>query len=450
MTTLSLKIKFQNELRRVTANQTDLENFSNFEGFIKTLFQEDLPRNQPITITYKDSEGDDITLGSDLELEELLKNRNTQTMIGSQILRLEIFKDKRTSPIDPSTTGMIWQMLNGLKPSRTASHFPVSNAQKLKPETEDLFKKTTETGMKYAEEGMRYAEEGMKYAEEGMKYAEEGMKYAEEEGIKYAEEGMKYAENGIRSAGLGWCRPWGGRQRGLLNPQSNTHWGITCDGCGFRNIQGKRYFCLDCQSDRPYGVDFCESCFIDKEKMAQVHSRSHDLLEIESQNHDYAIPRGTRPWRAYFPDRIFSENFRKQKQQNDPPQSIAPTTENLKQNEPLQPRSQNQSQQSQAQDQSQQSQDQNQGHEQGIDIPAKFYDPIQTRFPFPTLDDRLTHTPLSRSPPSIPCMTKAVDIFEQKLNQLSEMGFTDKEKNSALLLQTKGDVTEVVKSLIKE
>jgi hypothetical protein len=64
-------------------------------------------------------------------------------------------------------------------------------------------------------------------------------------------------------------------------PSKKVHWGVTCDGCQMRNIEGKRYKCLNCQK-----YDLCESCFDARVKRG-IHFNNHvfrTLAEPESIN----------------------------------------------------------------------------------------------------------------------------------------------------------------------
>jgi len=54
----------------------------------------------------------------------------------------------------------------------------------------------------------------------------------------------------------------------------SVHYGITCDGCGERNIRGDRYHCTACLV--PGGFDLCSAC----EAAGDKHPQSHILLKM--------------------------------------------------------------------------------------------------------------------------------------------------------------------------
>lgn len=85
MTSIACKVTLNNETRRVLLESATSTTFNELKQIVHELFDKKLPLLY--TLSYKDDEGDNVTLSSDKELQEAIR---LMKLINSNYLRLTI------------------------------------------------------------------------------------------------------------------------------------------------------------------------------------------------------------------------------------------------------------------------------------------------------------------------------------------------------------------------
>lgn len=172
-----IKLQFQNDIRRVTVEK--VPSFTELTELAKTLFENSLPST--FIVKYKDDEGDSISVGSDRELTEAFRVLGQQGVIRFTLAASE---KKNASPSSPNTPR---------NPSERVIEFDVPD----------------------------------------------NLGYIIQSLIQLFQEGQGRYES---------CHS--------QNQQaSDVHFGVYCDGCGASPIQGIRWKCAVCPD-----YDLCEKC----------------------------------------------------------------------------------------------------------------------------------------------------------------------------------------------
>jgi len=197
-----------------------------------------------------------------------------------------------------------------------------------------------------------------------------------------------------------------------------------CDGCE-QNIKGIRYKCLNCPD-----YDLCSSCIQSKEKIHPEH-------EFASITRPLAFPFGI-PRGLVFGCPRFNGHCRRRCNPN-VDNTATQSMENPKGNEEskeVEPKS---------------------GKEEKEQIPVKIPEsprvdvsPVTSSVPFAavTSPSSLPSSPVPSPKQETQKVEKQVSPFELKVQQLEEMGFSNRALNIQLLIQTKGDIIQVVKKLL--
>lgn len=256
MSVFVLKIKFENDIRRISLERTP--NFEELLQVVKQLFSVSDP-----VIKYEDDEKDLVTVSSDMELKEAYSVA-TKT---SNIIHLYVTAKNKTQPapkapeqqkqglpnfFDPSVFGSFAQFLN---PDSLQSFLQNVVSQGNVDEVTKMFQGLGLEGQKAQAQFLQFLQQFAGNAP----WLQDLFKTCYQQGSCSSRAGNVPVNNNNSGPSANSNDP-------------SVHEGVTCDGCQQTPILGTRFKCTACDN-----YDLCERC---EAKGAAIHDPAHPMVKL--------------------------------------------------------------------------------------------------------------------------------------------------------------------------